>query len=192
MEASKDLPNIRNITISGRIGSGATTLAHHLAEALGWDVLDGGKIMRRIQAEIGAGVEETSKRPDHFDLEYEERIKRILKEEKNHIIQSHLAGFDAQDIPGVFKIFVVCEDHEGNDKTDVRIDRLVNRDGISIEQAKHEAGERDKQNLDKWRRLYANNDPNWVYWSKEYYDLILNTYQHNQEETLKAALDKIK
>ena len=183
---------IRNITISGRIGSGATTLAHHLADKFGWDVLDGGKIMRKIQTELGAGVEETGKRPDHFDLEYEEKVKKILATEKHHIIQSHLAGFDAQGIPGVFKIFLVCEDHMGNDKTEMRIDRLVNRDGISIDQAKHEIIERDKQNLEKWSRLYANSDPNWTYWDKKYYDLIVNTYEHNQEETLKIALDALK
>lgn len=182
---------IRNITVSGRIGSGATTLAHHLSEKLGWDMLDGGKIMRKIQAEMGAGVEETSKRPDNHDLEYEEMVKKTLKEEDKHIIQSHLAGFDAQGIPGVFKIFVVCEDREGNDKVDVRIDRLVNRDGISIDQAKHEIIERDRQNLEKWRRLYAGNDPEWVYWDKKYYDLFVNTYEYNQEETAKLALEAL-
>lgn len=183
--------DIRNITISGRIGSGATTLAKHLSEKLSWEMLDGGKIMRKIQAEMGAGVEETSKRPDNFDLEYEEMVAKTLKDESGHIIQSHLAGFDAQGIPGVFKIFVVCEDRDGVDKVDVRIDRLVNRDGVSIDQAKHEIIERDRQNLDKWRRLYANNDQEWVYWDKKYYDLIVNTYEHNQEETLKIVLEKL-
>ncbi len=183
----KDLGNIRNITVSGRIGSGATTLATNLASELGWDFINGGKILRKIQEEIGASVEETNKRPDSFDIEYEEKIKKILKEERNHVIQSHLAGFDAQGIDGVFKIFVVCEDEEGEDTTSVRIDRLVNRDGISVEQAKHEIKERDRQNLEKWRRLYANNDPNWVYWDKKYYDLIVNTYQLNKIEAFEAV-----
>ncbi len=187
----QDLRRIRNITISGRIGSGATTLATKLAENLSWNVLDGGKIMRRIQDEIGAGVEETEKRPDHYDLEYEERIKKILREENGHIIQSHLAGYDAQGIPDVFKILVVTEDGEGNDKTDIRIDRLVNRDGTSIEQAKYEIKERDKQNLEKFRRLYANNDKNWVYWDRKYYDLVINTYNLNQEDALQKTLQEL-
>ena len=183
----QDLENIRNITVSGRIGSGATTLAKNLSETLGWEFLDGGKILRKIQEEIGAGVEETSKRPDHFDLEYEEKIKKTLREEKHHIIQSHLAGFDAQDIPGVYKIFVLCDDKEGNDKADIRIDRLVNRDGISVEKAKNELKERDFQNLEKWRRLYANNDQTWTYWDKKYYDLIINTFELNREDSLNAV-----
>jgi cytidylate kinase len=85
----------------------------------------------------------------------------------------------------------VCEDTEGMDKVDVRIDRLVNRDGVSIETAKHEVRERDAQNLEKWRRLYAENDSSWVYWDKKYYDLIINTYSHNHHESLALALEKI-
>src|SRR3990167_1442029 len=183
-----DLSNIKNITISGRIGSGATTLAQKLSKVLGWEMLEGGQIMRRINQEVGADVVETNKRPDHCDLEYEEMVKKILREEKNRIVQSHLAGFDAQEIEGVYKILVVCEDEEENDKKDIRIDRLVNRDKISVEEAKNEVIEREKRNLEKWRRLYEDNDEAWVYWDKKYYDLIIDTYSHNKEETLKIAL----
>lgn len=185
------MKNIRNITISGRIGSGATTLAVKLSEVLGWEMLEGGQIMRRINQQVGANIIETNKRPDHFDLEYEEMVKKILREEKNRIVQSHLAGFDAKGLEGVYKILVVCEDEEGSDKKDIRIDRLVNRDKISVEEAKNEVIEREKRNLEKWRRLYANNDDGWVYWDKKYYDLVINTYPHNQEETLKTALEAI-
>ncbi len=191
MHETKEIESVRNITVSGRIGSGATTLAHHISETLGWEILDGGKLMRKIQAEIGAGVEETLKRPDHFDIEYEDRIKKMLEGESHHIIQSHLAGFDAQGIEGIFKILVLCEDHSGNDKTEVRIDRLVNRDGTSVEQAKHELMERDRQNLTKWRKLYANNDETWVYWDKKYYDLIVNTYDKSSEESFQTVKDAL-
>lgn len=188
---SVDLPNIRNITVSGRIGSGATTLATKLAETLGWEVLDGGKLFRKINQELGMSITDSNKRPDHFDLEYEERVKKILTEENHQIIQSHLAGFDAQGIDGVFKILVLCEGIEGNDKTEIRIDRLVNRDGVSVEEAKHEVLERESQHLEKFRRLYTQNDPNWVYWDKKYYDLVINTYSLNQEAALQKALEGI-
>src|SRR3989338_7303337 len=186
-----DLPNIKNITVSGRIGSGATTLAKRLEGALGWKVLEGGVLFEKIHEELKLDESEANSRPDSFDLAYEEKIKKLLREENRFVIQSHLAGFDAQDIDGVFKILVVCEDQEGNDKADIRIDRLVNRRGISVEQAKHEASKREKEHLEKFRRLYANNDQNWVYWDKKYYDLIINTYSHNQEETLKISLQAI-
>ena len=101
-----------------------------------------------------------------------------------------MAGFDAQGIDGIFKILVICEDPNGEDKLDIRIDRLVNRKGIHVDDAKHEVQEREKSNLEKWRRMYAGGDPNWVYWDRKYYDLVVNTYSHNPEESLKLVLDK--
>src|SRR3989344_3190376 len=188
-----ELPNIRNITISGRIASGTTTLAHNLMKSLGWEVLEGGELFGKFHEEHLNDKSElaVSQRPDEIDLEYEEMIKKNLKEKKHQIIQSHLAGFDAQGISGVFKILVVCEDDEGNDKKDIRIDRLVNRDKISVEEAKNEIKQREEEHLKKFRRLYADNDESWVYWDKDYYDLVINTYSHNKEETLGIALEKI-
>lgn len=187
----KDLGHIRNITISGRIGSGATTLASHLAERLGWKILDGGKIFRKLSDENGMDINRTSERPDKFDLEYEDKIKNMLKDENHHIVQSHLAGYDAQGIPEIFKILVVTEDERGNDMIDIRIDRLMNRDGKSVEDAKIAVKQREEEHLKKFRRLYADNDPSWVYWDKKYYDLIINTFQLNQHDALALALDKL-
>jgi len=191
MKRSIDLPGIRNITVSGRIGSGTTTLAVGLAKELGWELLEGGVLFEKIHNDLKMSESQVGSRPDHFDLEYEEKVKKLLREKNHQIIQSHLAGFDAQKIPGVFKILIICEDNFGKDKKDIRIDRLVNRKKISVVEAKEEVQKREEGHLEKWRRLYANNDKNWVYWDRKYYDLAINTYPHNQEETLKIALEGI-
>jgi len=184
---------IKNITVSGRIASGTTTLAKNLAKTLGWELLEGGELFRKFHEDhLDDTTEiEVNKRPDKFDLEYEESIKSILKTESKRIIQSHLAGFDAQNIPGVFKILVICEDESGEDHLDIRIDRLVNRKKMSVENAKIEIAEREVNNLEKWRRMYANGDQNWVYWDPKYYDLVVNTYSNNADDSLKIVLDKI-
>lgn len=192
MKNPEELLNIQNITISGRIGAGATTLAKKLSQKLSWKVLEGGDLFEKIHNELNISQTDALQRPDNFDLEYEEKVKKMLREEKHNIIQSHLAGFDAQGIKGVFKILVVCEDREGNDKPEIRIDRLVNRDLISINEAKEEVLERERQHLNKWRKLYANNNLFWVYWDKKYYDLVINTYSYNQDETLKIVLNALK
>jgi cytidylate kinase len=189
--AAVTLPHIRNITISGRIGTGASTLAEKIAEVLGWKLLNGGQLFRELSEELGISITDSEKRPDHFDIAYEERIKKMLKTEKNHIVQSHLAGFDSQGIPQVYKVLTLCIDKDGNDKTDIRIDRLVNRDGHTIEQVKYEVKERERQHLEKFRRLYMHNDQNWVYWDKKYYDLVINTYAYNSEASLTCVLQAI-
>lgn len=182
-----ELNNIRIITVSARIGCGATTLANNLGNKFDWKVLHGGQLFRDFSKDHGYA----DKRPDSIDLEYDGKFKSIIREESHQIIESHLAGFLAQGISGVFKILMLCEDTNGNDKTEIRIDRLVNRDGTSIEQAKYEVKEREKQHLEKFRRLYMPNDPNWVYWDKKYYDLILNTYANNADKTVTLALEAI-
>lgn len=190
----QDLDGIRNITISGRIASGTTTLAHNLSKEIGWELLEGGELFRKFHEEHLDDKSELAvhKRPDQVDLDYEEMIKEILRNETHRIIQSHLAGYDAQGISDIFKILVICEDHEGDDHVDIRIDRLVNRKKISIEEAKKEVVEREQGNLDKWRRMYANNDSSWVYWDPKYYDLVINTYSHNPLDSLKLVLEKLK
>ena len=189
----KDLSGIRNITISGRIASGTTTLAHNISKELGWELFEGGELFRKFHEENLNDKSEIAvdKRPDDFDLEYEEKIKNILKNESNRIIQSHLAGFDAQGIPEIFKILVICEDESGDDHADIRIDRLVNRKKISVKQAKKEIVERENNNLEKWRRMYAENDPNWVYWNPKYYDMVINTYENDAEASFKLVLKEL-
>lgn len=188
---SADINNIRNITISGRIGTGKSTLANHLAAALGWKILDGGKVFRKLVKELGIHISEKQKIPDKFDIAFENETKEILKNEKNYIIQNHLAGFVAQGITGAYKILVVCEDDEGEDKQSIRIDRIMNRDLISAQDAKKEIKDREEEDLKKFRRLYVNNNPNWVYWDEKYFDLKVNTYSLNQKDALSFVLKKI-
>ncbi len=183
-------PSIKNITVSGRIGSGTTTLAVALSKELDWELLEGGTIFEKFHQEMHKDELEVNERPDDFDLKYEEKIKDMLKNKEHQIIQSHLAGFDAQGIEGVFKILVICED-EGEDKVDIRIDRLVNRKGVSVDDAKKEVKVREERNLEKWRRLYANGDGSWVYWDPKYYDLVVNTFSHNQEDSLRFVLEAL-
>lgn len=186
------LSNIRLITVSGRIASGSTTLGHKLSKILGWRHIEGGEIFwEALRTKMGLNKKDTDLRPDKEDKDFDSSLKKILKNGKNLILETKLAGFNAQGIPGVFKIGVVCEDDKGNDKTEIRIDRLINREKISVEQAKDEVVERERNDLEKWRRLYANRDKSWVYWDKQYYDLVINTYLHNQDETLKIAVKAI-
>ncbi len=186
-----ELSGIHNITISGRIGAGATTLAKKLSEVLDWPLLEGGDLFEKIHKELNISQVDVLQRPDSFDLQFEAQIKKILTENRNQIIQSHLAGFDTQGLAGVYKILVICQDPNGEDKVDIRIDRLMNRDGISLQEAKHEAVVREKENLEKFRKLYVHNDQSWIYWNPKYYDLVVNTYSLNKEEALQFVLEKI-
>src|SRR6266571_3748296 len=170
------LQNIRIITVSGRIGAGSTSLAKHLAKKLSWKHIEGGEIFwEAVRKRMHLTPKDTNLRPDEEDVLFDEQLKKILGEDEHIVLETKLAAFLAQRIPGIFKIGIVCDDAEGQDQTAIRIDRLVNREHVSIAEAKAEVVEREKNDLAKWRRLYVDNDQAWVYWDKNYYDLMVNT-----------------
>lgn len=186
------MKDIRIITVSGRIGAGSTTLAKGIAHHLGWKHMEGGEIFwEAIRSKMDVDSKDTNLRPDEEDALFDAQLKKILSENKEIVMETKLAGFNAQGISGVFKILVICEDREGNDQTQIRIDRLVNREGKHVEDAKKEVLEREKNDLEKWRHMYANNDENWVYFNPEYYDLVVNTFEHSKDDTLKIVLEKL-
>lgn len=192
MDTPVELPSIRIITVSGRIASGSTTLAKRIAEILGWRHIEGGEIFwEAVRQKLALSPKDTNLRPDEEDQVFDDKLKKTLKEDKHIVLETKLAGFNAEGIEGVFKILVICADRDGSDHTEVRIDRLINREGLSLDQAKEEVLEREKNDLEKWRHMYAHSDPNWVYYDPKYYDVVINTYSHNQDESLRLALEAI-
>lgn len=184
--------NIRIITVSGRIGAGSTTLAKGLSKTLSWKLIEGGEIFwEAVRKKMHLSPKDTDMRPDEEDQLFDEQLKKILREDLGIVLETKLAGFNAQGIDGIFKIGVVCEDRQGVDQMQVRIDRLVNREGISVEEAKAEVLEREKNDLAKWRKIYAAGDESWTYLKPEYYDLLINTFMLNSDAALKTALSAI-
>ncbi|KKS98177.1 MAG: hypothetical protein UV73_C0003G0119 [Candidatus Gottesmanbacteria bacterium GW2011_GWA2_43_14] len=168
----------RVITVSGRVASGATTLSRELAKKLHWILWNGGEIYRQYAREKKIPLERTDLSPDGYHLKLDEYIKEKLATEKNLIMESWLSGFNAQGIDGVFKIFIVCS------VDSVRVDRLVNREKITIDEAKLHLKRREEENIKKWKKLYKTAD----FWNPDHYDLIIDTYQNGPTETLEIAL----
>lgn len=182
----------RLITVSGRIASGSTTLAKKLAHALVWKRIEGGEIFwEAVRTKLGLEEKDTGLRPDEEDLAFEAMQKEILEKREQMVVESKLAGFVAKDLPDVFRVLVTCVDPQGVDQTNIRIDRLVNREELSIAQAKEEVLVREQSDVEKWRRLYAPDEPEWTFWDKKYYNLVINTYTHDPEESLALVLEAV-
>lgn len=182
----------RLISISGRIASGSTTLAKKLAHTLRWKRIEGGEIFwEAVRTKLGLDGKDTGLRPDEEDVAFEAMQKEILETRSLMVVESKLAGFVAKDLSDVFRVLVICTDPSGVDQTNIRIDRLVNREQMSIAEAKEEVIVREKSDVEKWRRLYAHEDPEWTFWDKKYYNLVVNTYSHDPDEALGLVLDAI-
>lgn len=197
----------RNITISGLPGSGSTTLLDLLKEELkfkGWKGFSGGEFMRSYAAE--KGLFDASKKLHHdathyeddFDRKIDYGMREKLSKEQNWILEAWLSGFLAQGVDGVLKVLVICS----NDA--VRIDRVVNRDIVTIEQAKKHTLERKQKNLEKWARMYHNEWHEWVvgrgvlpetaeidFWHPNLYDVVIDTFSHDKETTAQIVLDAL-
>lgn len=187
----------RNVTIAGLPGAGSSTLGMNLAKALGWEYFSGGDFMR--QYAIDRGLFDKNNKMHHpatvygdeFDREVDYSIRGRLSKDDHLVVDSWLSGFLAQGIAGVLKVLLVCS----NDA--VRVDRIVNRDYVSVATAKDHIFDREKQNLTKWTRMYQKEWQEWVgesridFYSPKLYDLVIDTYSHDREATLNICLKKL-
>ena len=171
----------KNITVSGLVCTGSTTLATSLAQKLGWEHRNSSQVLRDYMKKRGLPLEQTTKSPDKLHLETDNYVKEKLKTGGNQVFEGMLAGFMAQGIQGVLKVLVICPDDA------VRIDRLVNRDNITVEEVKEHIKKREEENLAKFQKLYGKHD----FWDPKYYDLVIDTYSHSKEETLEEVLKKL-
>ncbi len=197
-----------NITISGLPGGGSTTLLRLLREELsmdGWRGFSGGEFMRQYALEHGSFEQQkglhhdSSHYSDDFDRQVDMDMRNKLDTQEKWIIESWLSGFLAQGLQNVLKVLVICSDDA------IRIDRIVNRDDVTTQEAKENMRSRYDQNLSKWSRMYAKEWTQWVvepgicskedlinFWRPELYDLVIDTYSTNREQTLKKVLSLLK
>ncbi len=95
-------------------------------------------------------------------------------------IESWIAGWNARGLKHVLKVLLMCDDS-------LRIDRIVNRDNVSVDQAKAHLRAREEANLSKWKRMYNTQD----FWDPKHYDLVINTYSHSPKETVDILLQAL-
>ncbi|MEI8232287.1 MAG: cytidylate kinase family protein [bacterium] len=194
----------KNVTISGLPGAGSTTLGKHLASHLGFHYHSGGDFMRQYAIDNGYFDPKQSVHhaatayPDDFDRKVDYQMRDNLFTKKHYVYESWLSGFLAQGAPDTLKILVYCSDDA------VRVDRIANRDDISIIEAKEHIFVREQKNLEKWIKMYSQEWKEWVvnpgtmstdepiyFWKPELYDLAIDTFRLGKEETLEKALQAI-
>ncbi len=176
-------PKYRDITISGKIATGTTTLAKHLQHILDWNYVNAGEIQRLYDREhnIDENRQGAAARSDEHERGIEAMAKKILTNEKHFIYEAWLAGFVAKNISGVLKILLYCSVDA------IRIDRVANRDCMTIDEAKRYIKKREEENIAKWKKLYGDHD----FWGQDHYDLVIDTFSSGPMETLGKVLDKL-
>lgn len=173
----------KSITISGKVATGTTTLAKNLKSILGWQYINAGLISRAYDRknnykdyEHGAMI-----RPDDYERKLDAETKKILTTKKNIIYEAWLAGFICRRLPKILRVLLICSSEA------VIVDRIANRDNLTINQAKKYLKIREQENIKKWQKLYGKHD----FWNKKYFHLVIDTYSSGQMETVGKVLDKL-
>ena len=173
----------RLITLSGKIASGTTTLAKNLEHVLHWKHINVGALQRQFDRKnhINENKQGAVARSDKHERSIEEMTENMLKKNNNLIYEAWLAGFVARNISDALKVLLICS-HEN-----IRIDRVINRENITVDEAKHRIKKREEENFTKWKKLYGNYD----FLDPKYFDLVIDTYSSGPMETMGIVLDKL-
>lgn len=173
----------RNITISGGVSSGKNTLLDNLKPyltPLGWKFAHGGQLLRDFAKEYVQPVATLVDKDFHNYID--NRTKDLLTKEGNYVIEAWLSGFMSRDLKDTLRVLLICSDDA------LRIDRVANRDKVSIDEAKKFIKEREDINFKEWKRIYGD----YNFWDPKYYNLVIDTYSSGPMETVGKVLDKLK
>ncbi|MCX8008626.1 MAG: cytidylate kinase family protein [Patescibacteria group bacterium] len=179
-----------SIAISGPPGAGRSTLLKNLKpilEPLGWEVFSGGDWARQFA--IASGNHDPNDPRHHKATDYGDEIdhqidgamRQKLSDPNVHVVvESWIAGWNMRGLSHVLKVLLLCDEA-------LRIDRVVNRDNLTVEEAKIHLREREKVNVEKWQRMYGVSD----FWDPKYYDVVINTYSNGPRETRDIVLQAL-
>ncbi len=140
------------ITISGLSGSGKSSAAKGLSEALGIPTVDIGKLFRAMAAKYGMDVVAFGKyveKHPRFDRELDAAMLRKAKRSGDLILQGRLAGLmTAKEGMDAVRIWIAASPR-------VRASRVAKREGVPFLQAYRQVTKRDRDNQVRYAKTYG-------------------------------------
>lgn len=167
------------ITISGTPGSGTTTVASSLADLLGYDLVDAGKMFRELAAERNLDLNELladAEATDRIDRSLDTRLQRIVQQHDFQatglVMEARLAGWIAGG-EALFKVWLDAPQ-------DVRESRLEPlNESIPVAQREVREAARYKAHYDI--DMY----------NTEIYDLVLNTARWGEQAVAELVIQAL-
>jgi cytidylate kinase len=162
------------ITVSGPPGSGKSTTASKLAEALGLDHVSGGDIFRELADERGYTPLEFNKlaeENDQIDRDLDRRLQSVARDRDEVVLESRLAGWLAGDHAD-FRVWLDAP-------LDVRAQRVAEREGKPVSEAREESAARQSSEADRYQEYYDIDITDLTI-----YDLSINTARWDADAVL--------
>jgi len=170
------------ITISGKAGSGKSTVAKEISNKIGIKHYSMGDLMRQLAKEKNISLSELGKlaeKDDSIDKELDK--KQIeLKNEDNFVIDGRLTAFF---IPNAnVKVFLDCDDK-------IRAERILNdkRDDESSKDSNEvisKIKEREESERKRYKQYYDVD-----YYDEKLYDLVIDTANISVEEVVEKIME---
>jgi cytidylate kinase len=164
------------ITISGPAGSGKSTAAAALADALGYDHVSGGDIFRDLADERGLTALELNKlaeEDDAIDRDLDRRLREIAAARDDVVLESRLAGWMAGEHAD-FRVWLDAP-------LDVRASRIAGREDKDVELARTETRARSDSEAKRYQNYYDIDIED-----LSIYDLVLNTARLDPDGVVEA------
>jgi len=182
------------ITISGPICSGKSSLFKTLCQKLGWLSYSASQFFRDFCQKNNLPLFAANLRPVSLTRKVDQEMRKKLLAGENLILEGWLAGFiarlpspggeatggQAQGIPGVLKVLLICEDGE-------RAKRFAKREKISLQKAFREIRKREGNLFGKWGKVYGRRD----FFEPKFYDLVIDTTRLKPKEPVDLVLKEM-
>ena len=168
------------ITVSGHPGSGTSTLVKALMAHYSWTSLNGGDVFRQEAARRGMSLGdfgELCKSDLNVDRELDQLLQQQMQDGSSQIVESRLAGWWAYrlEMPCV-RLWLDVDETE-------RANRVVGREGGSIEGALEANKKRSSVDAERFMELYQILPE-----QREPYTTVLDATNLGSEEVLAAVI----
>ncbi|MBP1909329.1 (d)CMP kinase [Methanolobus bombayensis] len=156
------------LTISGLPGSGTTTVSRLISEKYNLEMISAGEVFRSLAKEYGMTLAEfgaLAESDESIDIKIDERQKEISNTRDDIILEGRLAGHMAEK---ALKVWIKAS-------VDVRVQRIVSREGSSFKDKLDETIEREASEAVRYRTIYGIDISDF-----SIYDLVVDSENWNQ------------
>lgn len=174
------------ITISGKLGSGKSTVSKQVAEELGLNHLSSGQFQRDLAKEMNITILELAKKAKNnpeIDKKTDSWVEAIGEADENFIIDSRLAF---NFIPDSLKIFLEVSDDEAARRI-FHAKRPEEKENTTQGATYENIKKRQEAEMIRYKEYYKLD-----YTNPDNYDLVIDTTDITIHQVVKKVIDIIK
>ena len=167
------------IALAGQLGAGCTEVASLISEKTGVKVFNSETLIRKLIVDLGTSFrnlqEYVASGEVNMDKILDSLVLDIINAEEDVVIEGRSAFFLLKR-KDVFKVLLVADDG-------FRAERVSNRRGITLEEAKEDIKHSDEERRNLVKRFH---NVDWL--DPKLYDLVINTSFRDMEDIANLVL----